>query len=270
MKSSHKEIEEYLENQNEQMQGLQTQAQRMQNQQQQQEMWMEQQERSMVREQLDLSEELEKINYLLRGYVWDSKAMEWIEPKSEEMVILTDYGVHLIMNTIQWYINKNTLLSNYDDETILTKMEDFATSLADVIFMESEKVFKNPSHKDCEEVLEQRIKNKIELKEYSLKLKGEIPDRDSIEKQIKEELLGRVEAEIHKIREQIVKNKLKRFELLIRTIQDAVHSTYLRAWKGQERGTLRKHTHVTESIGGFPINQRQRGGNPLSWFTGKS
>ena len=42
------------------------------------------------------------------------------------MIILTDYGVNYIMGAVQWYLNKNTLLSNYDDDQIRQKMEDLA------------------------------------------------------------------------------------------------------------------------------------------------
>ena len=269
MSNSTKEIEQYLEQQDKSMQALQMQAQNAQVQQGQTEMYLQEQERSMVREQLDLSDDLIKINYLLRGFIYDAKKGDWIKPESQEMVVLTEYGVHLVMNTIQWYINKNTLLSNYDEETILTKMEDFATALADSVFMEYEKVFQYPSMDDCQKVLEKRIANKIESKEYSLKLMGMVVNKEEIRKTILNEMQGRIQEELEKIKEQIIKNKLKRFELLIRTVQDTVHSTYLRAWKGQERGTLRKHTHVSETIGGnMPPNSR--GGSPLSWFTGRN
>jgi len=269
MGNSHKEIEQYLEQQNKSMEAMQMQNQNAQVQQGQTEMYLQEQERSMVREQLDLSDELIKINYLLRGYIYDSKQGEWIAPANQEMEVLTEYGVHLIMNTIQWYINKNTLLSNYDEETILTKMEDFATALADSVFMEYEKVFKYPSMKDCEKVLELRIANKVESKQYSLKLMGLAVNVDEIRMKILKEMEGRIQEELEKIKEQIIKNKLKRYELLTRTVQDTVHSTYLRAWKGQERGTLRKHTHVSETIGGG-MPQNSRGGSPLSWFTGRN
>jgi len=51
-----------------------------------------------------------------------------------------------------------------------------------------------------------------------------------------------------KIKEMYQKEKLKGFEHLMRTIQDTVHSAYLRAWNGQERRSLRQHMHISESV----------------------
>jgi len=95
---------------------------------------MEEQEKSMVLDQLDLSEELERIEHLLRGHIikngeWDTDAAEDCPPS------LNEYGVRVIMKFISFYLNKNKLLSNYDSETINSKMEDFSIELADLIFM---------------------------------------------------------------------------------------------------------------------------------------
>ena len=76
--------------------------------------------------------------------------------------------------------------------------------------------------------------------------------------------------DIHlEVKEQIIKDKLKRFMILLRTVQDAVHSTYLRAWKGQERTTLRQHIHISESRGGSIQPQQPTKMNPLNWMRGR-
>ena len=64
--------------------------------------------------------------------------------------------------------------------------------------------------------------------------------------------------ERQKIKEQIIKDKLKLFEMLMREIQDIVHSAYNRAYGGQERKTLRQHIHISETMS---PNQQQRGGD---------
>lgn len=238
----------------------------------QQELVMGDNLKGSISEQLNLDDQLEKIGYLLKGYVYEldktTGEKEWVEPENNEMKILSDYGVHLIKNVIQFYLNKNTLLSNYDNEMINGKMEDFSNSLNDDIFMEYDKVFLYPSLEDCKKVLDERIKRKKELKIYALELLGKEVG-ESKEKEIEKEILENVELtiekELEKIREQLMKNKLKRFELLVRCIQDTVHSTYLRAWKGQERTTLRQHIHVSETRGGVPIVQ-QPNASPFSWF----
>lgn len=231
----------------------------------QQEIMMQKMEPSMVKDQLDLGEELERIDYLLRGYSLETKDGEttWTKPENTDMIILSDYGVHLIRNTIAWYLNKNTLLSNYDEDTIRHKMEDFASDLNDTIFMEYEKVFQYPSPEDCQKILDERISNKVKLKLYTLKTMGK-NSGEKEEKEIRQEVLSEMEMtmekELERIKQQVIKNKLKRFMIIIREIQDAVHSTYNRAYQGQERRSLRQHMHISETTGGFTVPPQQGGG----------
>jgi len=231
-------------------------------------MMLEEQDRGMIREQLDLGEELEKIENLLRGRILEDDGTGnrvWKNPTDAELIILSEYGIQLILNTITWYINKNTLLSNYDEATILIKMEDFALALADRVFMNYEKVFKYPTDKECQDLLKDRITKKTEQRAFQLGLHGQKGDKDKIFSNF---LKGvDLEVETTKIREQIIKNKLKGFELLIRVVQDAVHSTYLRALKGQERRSLRQHMHISESSGSNLPRQSQ--GGMFSWLKPK-
>lgn len=233
----------------------------------QQEVMLNSQDKSMIQEQLDLGDELDRIDYLLRGYSLeiDSETGErtWQAPDNKDMIILSDYGVHLIRNTIAWYLNKNTLLSNYDEETILTKMEDFSSDLNDTVFMEYEKVFQYPSFEECKNVLDKRIENKKKLRIYALEILGKKVtelEAKSIEDKILKQLEPIIEKEIEKVKQQIIKNKLKRFMIIIREIQDAIHSTYLRALAGMERKTLREHIHISETKGGGLMSQPQKSG----------
>lgn len=257
----------FLEEQDSRIRLNQSQMESSQNSNLQYQMQIEQQEKSMLKDQLDLSEEIERIEHLLKGEVLKEVdgVTKWIAPTDPEMVILTDYGIHLILNTITWYINKNTLLSNYNEELINSKMEDFATALTDVIFMEYEKIFKYPTVEECRNVLLTKLQNKKELRAFSLNLLGKEVIEEEIELSILNQFEGRVEKELVKIREQLVKNKLKRFEIIIREIQDAVHSTYLRALNGQERRTLREHIHISENKGMSPM-QQQGGGFFKEWL----
>ena len=237
----------------------------------QQESVMDDNLKGTISEQLDLDDQLEKIGYLLKGYVQEideARGKVWVAPEDNEMKILSEYGVHLIKNVIQFYLNKNTLLSNYDEATIDAKMEDFSNSLNDDIFMEYDKVFLYPSFEDCKKVLDERIKRKKEMKIYALEILGKKVDeleKEEIEKEILKSIEHTIERELETIREQLMKNKLKRFELLVRCIQDTVHSTYLRAWKGQERTTLRQHIHISENRGGIPVVQ-QPTTSSFNWF----
>ena len=206
------EEQKYFEQMQMELQTLQTQGQGLQTQQMQQNMWQDQREKSMIQDQLDLAPELERIEHLLRGHVIRKDAEgneEWQEPEDPDFKILNEYGVHQIMNVISFYINKDTLLSNYDEDTILQKMEDFATDLADLIFMKYREMGMDTSE------------------------------------------------------------KRKSFAILVRQIQDIIHSTYLRALGGKERESLRRHMHVSETQGMPSQNFQQMGGskwNPLNWL----
>jgi len=233
----------------------------------QQEIMLNQQDKNIIQDQLDLGEELERIDFLLRGYALekDPKTGErkWIPPVNQDMIILSDYGVHLVRNTIAWYLNKNTLLSNYDDDTIRQKMEDFASDLNDTVFMEYEKVFQYPTFEDCKDLLKERIENKKKMRIFAKEILGKKMTEEEKER-IEADLLAQIEPilerELEKIKQQIMKEKLKRFMIIIREIQDAVHSTYNRAFGGQERRTLREHIHVSETTGQQPLLQQQKGG----------
>ena len=237
---------------------------------QQQETYMQSEEKSMVKEQLDLSEHITRLDYLLKGYSLSpdsSGNLVWTKPVSEDLVVFSDYGIQMIMNTICFYLNQNTLLSNYKEDEIRRKMFDFTIELIDAIFMNYEKVFKYPTVQECIEVLKERIERKTTIAMYANKLRGIDADKTEIYKGKVKEIEDRIENEIEKVREQIIKEKLKRFPLLIRVIQDTVHSTYQRAWNGQERNTLRQHTHITESRGLMPQNINNQGGG--LWRLGK-
>jgi len=235
---------------------------------QQQEMYLEKEDKSMVKEQLDLSDLITRVDYLLKGYTLNpdnNGNLVWTKPISDDMIVFSDYGIQMIMNTICFYLNQNTLLSNYKEEEINKKMLDFAIELIDAIFMNYEKVFAYPTVSDCIAALKARIEKKVEVSAYAYGLQGKKISLDEIRASKVAEIEDRVELEIEKIRQNIIKEKLKRFPLLVRVIQDAVHSTYQRAWNGQERGTLRQHTHISESRGNqLPITHPQAGGL-FSW-----
>lgn len=241
----------------------------------QQEVMLANQDKSMIQEQLDLGEELERIDYLLRGYSIErdkeTGEVVWKEPQDKESIILSPFGVHLIRNAIAWYINKDTLLSNYDDTTILNKMEDFASDLNDTVFMEYEKVFQYPSFEDCANILKERVNNKTKLRVFSLELLGKKlsdTEKQKIKDSILKDLEPILERELEKIKAQLMKNKLKRFMLLIRQVQDLVHSTYNRAYMGMERKTLREHIHISETKGGNMMQPENKSGI-LNYFKKK-
>lgn len=253
-----------------QLREAQLQAGAAQLSQQQQQLAEQDDNKGIVAEQLDVGPILNQIHNLLRGYVLkrDEKGrMKWHKPDNNDLVILSDYGVTTIMRVIQMYINKNTLLSNYDDNQIMQKMEDFSITLADNIFMKYDKIFHYPTLEDCKEELKARIRTKVETRKFAMELLDQkITEKteEKLENRIIKEMEDRIERELSVIKEQKIKDKLKDFEILIRMVQDSVHSTYQRAWKGQERSTLRTHMHVSETKGGMIMPPQQSSGfNPL-------
>lgn len=236
----------------------------------QQEVMMQQEDRGMISEQLDLGEVLERIHNLLKGFVLKDVGgrMQWVAPIDNDQIILSEYGINYVMGAVQWYLNKNTLLSNYDDKQIDAKMEDLSTTMVDDIFMEYDKMFLYPTLEDCKGELKERIQAKVDVRKFALELMGEEVDsagEKEIEDNILAEMEDRIEREMTTIREQKIKNKLKRFESIIRFVQDTIHSAYQRAWKGQERTTLRQHIHISETKGGGLQQQpMQQTYNPLA------
>lgn len=214
---------------------------------------------STIKHQLDLSEELEKLDNLLRGKIQKriNGDMMWMDAPNNDNILLSEAGINLVLNTIQWYLNKNTLLSNYDVDTINSKMKDFGDALADALFMNYQKYFLYPTAEECNQKLIQRLllKQKDQIDTYELR--GQIVDEKQ-KKKIWKDLVQEIDptTERKKIREQIIKDKLKMYDLMMRVIQDTVHSTYNRAFAGQERKTLRQHIHVTENMSPN-INQKQ-------------
>jgi hypothetical protein len=225
-------------------------------------------EKGMVSEQLDLSDELMVMKHLFQGDVlkdFDDGRTKWTKPDDPNYIILTEFGVYFFMDFIQNYANKNTLLSCYTQDRIYEKMYDIGQTLNDDIYMEYEYIFKHPTFEECKSVLEKRIDSKVKLRKFALEVVGKEADEEGIKEKFLEEIEDRIQVEIEQIKEKLMKDKLKRFNVLMRKILDFIESTYNRALAGQERKSLRQHYHVSENINPMPIPQKPSKINPLSW-----
>jgi len=245
---------------------LQMQLDREQNNLIQREQNQSQQETGIMKEQLNLNKELELIEHLLKGEektINEDGEFEWKISKTNDIRILSELGVQLVMNTLNFYLNKNTLLSNYDEATILSKMEDFSESLNDILFMSYEKYFLQPTRNECQTAIKEKIENLTNDRMFYFEIKGIPKSREEVKKDFIEAM--NLEKEIDKIRETFQKERLKGFEHLLRKLQDTVHSAYLRAWNGQERKSLRQHMHISESV--MPQGKHQSS-NPLKRMMG--
>lgn len=90
------------------------------------------QEDNLVKWQLNLEEEKERIFHLLKGHrkIIDEKGNEvWVEPETQDSVILNDYGVDYIMGLLESFMNRNIILSNFD----LPRIKEICFDLADQI-----------------------------------------------------------------------------------------------------------------------------------------
>lgn len=100
-------------------------------------------DQNLIQWQLDLKEELERIDHLLRGHILkrDKDGNEvYMEPEDNTLKPFNDFGVQLLLNIISFYLNRNTILSNYDEEMINWKMKDLGDEITDIIFMKYEEM----------------------------------------------------------------------------------------------------------------------------------
>jgi hypothetical protein len=93
--------------------------------------------------QLELDNILDRIEHLLKGDVLQADEegnLVYTRPKNGDLVILNDYGCQLIINLISFYLNRNTILSNYKEDRIYEILFDLGNEIADLIYINYEKM----------------------------------------------------------------------------------------------------------------------------------
>lgn len=209
---------------------------------------MNQEKPNVIEYQLDLKEDLENMNHILSGHVVETNkdgGTYWAEPKDDRLKILSDYGVKQIMNILHGYLNKNLLLSNYDEETIFWKVKDFGIELNDLVFNRYEHFFYHPSPEELFEKYRHKAAE-LNLNEDELYMECVKWSREELQ------------------------SKFRHFPILILMIVDMVHSTYLRALNGEERESLRKQLNIHQSLNNNPQFMQQQGSKtsllrPSTW-----
>jgi len=91
---------------------------------------------NLVKWQLDIKEELARIEHLLRKHVpkVDKNGnMYYAEPEKGEQ-LFNETGVNEILNILAWYLNKNIILSNFDEKEVKQRCQQFSNFLTDFIF----------------------------------------------------------------------------------------------------------------------------------------
>lgn len=103
---------------------------------------------NLVKWQLDIKEELVRIEHLLRKHVPVEKDGEIIyqEPKEEDK-LFNETGINEIMNILAWYLNKNIILSNFTETEVKLRCRQFLDFLADFIYINYDRFGLNTKEK---------------------------------------------------------------------------------------------------------------------------
>jgi len=239
---------------------------------------------NLIKWQLELDSILERVEHMLRGdkpqFIQGN--LIFMPPTSEEERIFTDFGIGEIMRILSMYLNRNTILSNYDEPTINVKVFDFGTELADLIFLKYELVFASPTMSECFkkvyrtdlEIVPIEKDDKIGADAWAIQMKQ--PNGIVVLKELNVEQMKQIFREFRL--QQLEKRKL--YPMIVRELVDAVHSSYLRALNGGERQSLHEQRSVNQSetimpqgmsfSGGQPV-MRQRGIlNPFRYIIGRN
>lgn len=200
--------------------------------------------------QLNLDKELDKYYHLLSShYIGNTgKGTDWLPPKDDRLKILSEYGVQRLMNILSFYLNINTLLSNLTEEQINEKMLQFGEDLTDLIYNQYELIFSFPTPEELYD-------------KYSKQLKSEGKEFDDRELYFK----------CVQWSEEELKLKERNYDMYVTSLTDAVHFTMLRALNGEERESLRKQMHISQSANYNPgLNQPQSFSplKPSTWGKG--
>jgi hypothetical protein len=231
--------------------------------------YYQEQEKNLAETQLEVDSIKSEIYHLLRQDVLRTLPdgnQKWEQLTNDEQRTLTDWGVDRIMKMIHFYINKNTLLSNFDEKQIKMLMYRFVGELNDLVLLKYEVLFRRPTLEECQIILNQRLDEKRKLRMFAAEILGTSLDHKQVQKEILNEMEGRIEQEISKIREQQRKEKIREYGMIMSQLEAMVFATYNRAWRGEERGSIRRHTNISEIIGGRSAMPGGDKGGMLKWL----
>lgn len=104
---------------------------------------------NLIQWQLELDSILERVEHMLRGDkpTFIHGNLIFMPTEDDAKRILNDFGVAEIMRCLSMYINQDTILSNYREETIDDKMLDLGFELTDLFFLKYESMGLNTLEK---------------------------------------------------------------------------------------------------------------------------
>ncbi len=225
--------------------------------------YLQEQDKNLAEAQLDCSGTLEEIYHLLRQDVLkpsEKGIMGWSPLVNEEQRILTEEGVERIMQVMKSYVNKETLLSNFDEKQINRRMLEFCNALNGNIFMKYEVYFRKPSFEECKKIFQDRVQEQYKLRKFANEIVGKESKIKEVQKEITIEVENKIEYEIKKIRQERIRQNLREYELVFVQLKAMVEAIHNRAYRGEERGSLRRHTNISEIIGGRMPQDKKQGG----------
>jgi hypothetical protein len=202
-------------------------------------------ELNIVTQQLDLSNELDRLYHLINGHVItrDGNGEYWTEPKDDRLKVFSEYGAKQLMNYILFYINKNTLLSNFSIEEINEKMYSFGIELVDLMYTMYEDMFFFPTpekiYRESLLIIQKQPENFQHLLIYNQDGSVSI-DTDKLYRKCLQ--WSRAELQM----------KIKHYPMIVLAVTDSIHATMLRALNGEERESLRKYMQIHQSINSNP------------------
>lgn len=173
----------------------------------------------MAKLQLDCDKIVDQAYHLLSGHILikDSKGGDkWIEPDDDRLKTLSKNGVYMIMNQLKFYINPNTLLSNFSKEEVDAIVLNFGNIVNDLLFNKAEFFYYHPSP----ETLYSKFHPIV--KQEGL----DISDQDLYDKCVQWSY-------------QELQSKFRHHEAIVWQLTDMVYCTYRRAMNGEERRGLR-------------------------------
>lgn len=223
-----------------------------------------QQDSGLAETQLEVDSILDNIENLLKGnrfdWIDETKTIKgWIENKNPQAQILSEWGVQRVMQTVRFHINRNTLLSNFDEKQIDRMMLAFVQAMNSLVLLKYEVLFKESTFEECKDIFDKNKEEKIKIKKFAYDSLGKQYTDDQVKKEVEKELESRIEYEIQKIRNEQLTLRLKEYDLLLEELEQQVFATYNRALRGEERGSLRRHTQFSDirTTGATPSQQKR-------------
>jgi hypothetical protein len=221
--------------------------------------YLENQETGLAESQLECEKLLKKARHMLRQdkkrYDENGKLI-WKKIKMQKRV-LTNYGVENIMQDLEFYINKETLLSYYEESLIKQRLREFSLALNGKIYQKYELFFRTPSVEEAIGIIKKRIKEKVTIREGIHDILGVPFNKQEYNEEVLKDMEKVMEKEIEEVRKQYLKKNLAEWESLFWKLVHLVETVHQRAYRGEERGSLRRHTSINEVIGKMPIQQQQ-------------